>query len=443
VLLGGRQDRVESVEDIAQAHSGKEIIRNSPLALCIIVENMSVPRDPRVWREAVTLTDAGYRVSVICPKSREFPRSYEVLDGVEIYRHSRWEAKGLIGYLLEYTWALAMELFLAVKVFVRSRFQILQACNPPDTIFLIALFFKLMGVRFIFDQHDPAPEFFQARFHGRNLLYRLVCLAERFTFRTAAVALVTNQSCKEIATGRGGVKPENCFIVRNCPDLKKFPPQMGRPELKQGRPNLVIYVGVMGSQDGIDLLVSSIDYLINKMHRTDAFFVLLGDGAERRPQETRVRKLGLDKWVKFTGPLYGNDLRSYLASADIGVSPDPSNVFNDKLTMIKIFEFMAYGLPVVLFDLIEGRRSAGDAALYAANNDPVSFAEQIAMLLDSESLRRTLGAIGRKRVETGLNWDIEKQALLQAYETAVRGLRPRTEVGPQSPAGAAERKVPV
>ena len=426
MLLRGRHDRVGSVCAVFSKESDKKIIRDDATAVCIIVENMSVPRDPRVWREAVTLTEAGYRVSVICPKSREFPSSYEVLDGVEIYRHSRWEAKRSFGYALEYAWALAMECFLALKVFARTRFRILHACNPPDIIFVIARFFRLFGVRFVFDQHDPTPEFFEARFHGKHLLYGLVCLAERLTFQTADVVLVTNQSCQEIAVGRGGVKPESCFIVRNCPDLKKFRPQLGRPELKQERPCLVVYVGVMGSQDGIDLLVDAIDYLIKK-GRTDAFFVLIGDGTERRPQQARVRELGLDNWVKFTGSLYGDDLGSYLATADIGVSPDPLNVFNDKLTMIKILEFMAYRLPVVLFDLKEGRRSAGDAALYAANNDPVDFAEQIAVLLDSESSRRTLGAIGRRRIETGLNWDVEKRALLEAYETAVRGARPRPE----------------
>jgi hypothetical protein len=186
-------------------------------SICIIVENMAVPPDRRVWREARALKEAGYAVSVICPKRQGFEASYEELEGIEVYRHAALEGSSPLGWLLEYPLALAAEFRLALKVYARHRFKILQACNPPDNIFLIALFFKLFGVRFIFDQHDPVPEFFEARFQGRGFFYRVTRLAERLSFQIADAAVVTNDTCRELAVTRGGVAPESCFVVRNCP----------------------------------------------------------------------------------------------------------------------------------------------------------------------------------------------------------------------------------
>jgi len=398
--------------------------RGGPVAVCIIVENLPVPLDRRVWQEARTLAQAGYQVSVICPKGPGFERSREQLDGVQIRRHRACEASGtLFGYLLEYSWALVAEFFLALRIYARTRFRILQACNPPDTIFLIALFFKLFGVRFIFDHHDLNPELYALRFPGRSFVYKLVCLAERLTFRTADVVLATNTSCRDIAMDRGRVLPDRIFVVRTCPDLNEFRPVPAKPELKRGRKYLVVYLGMMGPQDGLDLLVDSIDLFVKKRGCNDTLFILIGLGPELPRLKARVATSGLEEHVMFTGPLYGDQLSAYLATADVGVAPDPSNAFNDKLTMIKIFEYMAYGLPVVLYDLVEGRQSADGAALYATANDPAEFAEQITRLLDSESLQRKLGAIGEKRVRDTLNWSIEKSNLLRAYQTALLGHR--------------------
>jgi glycosyltransferase involved in cell wall biosynthesis len=405
--------------------------KGSKESVCIIVENMTVPPDRRVWREARTLKEAGYAVSVICPKRRGFEASYEELEGIEVFRHAVWEGSSPIGWLLEYPVALVAEFWLALKVHKRNRFKVLQACNPPDNIFLIALFFKLFGVRFIFDQHDPVPEFFQARFKRKGFWYHVTRVAERLSFQTADVAIVTNDSCRELATTRGGVSPERCFIVRNCPSLQDFPLRPPLTELKAGKQHLVVYVGVMGSQDGIDLLLDSIDYLVNQKGRKDTLFVLIGGGSEVPETKARTTARGLDEWVRFTGPLYGEDLKAYLATGDVGVSPDPINLFNQKLTMIKILEYMACGLPSVLFDLAEGRRSAADSALYARGNDPIHFALHIATLLDSESLRRRLGDIGRKRIQEGLNWEIEKRTLLRAYEAAL-GARTHVAIGDSS-----------
>jgi glycosyltransferase involved in cell wall biosynthesis len=389
------------------------------VAVCIIVENLVVPPDRRVWQEANALSAAGYSVSIICPKGLGYTRSRERINDVEIYRHASLEWPGLLGHIIEYVWALAAEFILALRIYERSRFRILHACNPPDTIFLIALFFRVFGVRFIFDHHDLTPEFCQVRFPRKSWLYWCARLAEKLTFRAADVAISTNQSFRQIALLRGGVKADRNFVVRTCPDLKDlaFTPH---PHLKRGRRHLVVYVGVMEPQDGLGLLLESIDCLVNGQGREDTLFVLIGFGTEVPSLRSRVADLGLLPWVEFAGPLYGDDLWAYLATADVAVAPDPSNVLNNKLTMIKILEYMAFGLPIVLYDLEEGKRSANGAALHAEANDPVDFASKVGTLLDSESLRQRLGGKGRENILGGMNWEAEKKRLLEAYRTALR-----------------------
>ena len=385
-------------------------------AVLIIVENLPVPFDRRVWQEARALSEAGYRVSVICPKGRGFEASRETREGIEIYRHRIWEASGPLGYLFEYGWALLAEFLLAVRVYVRTRFRILHACNPPDTIFLIGLFFKLFGVRFIFDHHDLNPELFEAKFNRKGLFYRLVCLAERLTFRTADVSIATNESYRDIAVARGGMRSERVFTVRSCPDLRNIRKRPPQPGLKEGKPLLVAYLGVMGAQEGLDLLLESIEYIVKQQNRDDTLFVFIGAGTELAHLKAVTTQRGLASITKFTGRIPDDELAAYLCTADVCVAPDLSNPMNDKSTMNKILEYMAYGRPIVLYDLTEGRRSARDGALYARPNDPKDFAENIVRLLDSESLRRQLGERGRKRIEEVLNWEVEKKMLLQAYD---------------------------
>lgn len=391
----------------------------SAIGVCIIIENLTVPVDRRMWQEARTLAEAGHRVSVVCPTGRGFEQTYEVRDGIEIYRHKLWEAAGPIGYFLEYAIALASEFRLALKAYRRTRFRIIHAANPPDTIFLIALFFRIFGVRFIFDHHDLNPELYEAKFGRRGLFYRFVCLAERLTYRTATVSIATNESYRGIALTRGGMSPERAFVVKSCPDLKHIRIGPPRPELKLGKPFMVVYVGVMAPQDGLDLLLESIRYIVQEAGRHDVSFSLIGRGPETQKLKGWAAEKGLDSCVTFTGRVPDAEMWAYLSTADLGVAPDPKNPMNDKSTMNKILEYMAFGLPVVLYDLTEGRRSAGDAALYARPNDPIDFARQMMKLLDCEDLRRTLGARARQRIEEGLNWDIEKRELLKAYETAL------------------------
>jgi glycosyltransferase involved in cell wall biosynthesis len=394
---------------------------NEGPAVLIIVENLPVPIDRRVWQEARTLRDAGYRVSIICPKGSGFQKSRETLEGIEIYRHWLWEASGPLGYLLEYSWALTAQFLLSLRVYARTRFRVLQGCNPPDTIFLIGLFFKLFGVRFIFDHHDLNPELYEAKFQRRGFGYKLVCWAERLTFRTAHVSIATNESYREVAMVRGGMSRERTFVVRSCPDLARIRIRPPQPELKEGRRHLVVYLGVMGHQDGLDLLLESIAFITRMRKCEDTLFVLIGSGPELPHLKVLASQKGLDAQVKFTGRLPDEDVAAYFSTAALGVAPDRATPMNDKSTMNKILEYMAFGLPVVLYDLTEGRRSAGDAALYARNDDPEDFAQKVLNLLDSESLRAELGARGRKRIEEKLNWDNEKRALLEAYAAALRG----------------------
>lgn len=249
-------------------------------AVCIVVENLPVPLDRRVWKEACSLRDAGYRVSVICPKGTgTMGASYESLEGIEIHRHRRWEASKVTGYLLEYILALAAEFYLTLKVFARTRFRILQACNPPDTIFLIALFLKPFGVRFIFDHHDLSPELFESKFGKRaGRLHDLTRLAEFCSFTTAKVCIATNESFKEVAVARGRKDPADVFVVRNCPDLSSVHRRPSSPESKFGKSLLVAYVGFMGPQDGLHLLLDSIEHIVKDEHRQDTHFVLVGGG---------------------------------------------------------------------------------------------------------------------------------------------------------------------
>src|ERR1700722_8381065 len=268
-------------------------------SVCIVVENLPVPLDRRVWREACGLRGAGYRVSVVCPKGTG-PSSagYQNLDGIEIYRHRMWEASRVAGYLLEYAFALAAEFFLPLKVFARTRFRILQACNPPDTIFLIGLLLKPFGVRFVFDHHDLSPELFEAKFGRSNAMLSAVTrLAEKWSFQVADVSIATNESFKEVAITRGGKRPERVFVVRNCPDVANLHRSHISPDIKHGKAFLVVYVGFMGKQDGLDILLQSIEHIVKNEKRQNTHFVLVGGGTMLPELREIVAQKGLDDFV--------------------------------------------------------------------------------------------------------------------------------------------------
>lgn len=388
------------------------------LRILIVVENLPVPLDRRVWLEATTLTKAGYQVSVICPMARGWNAPYEVIDGVHIYRH-RMPAEahsGAVAYAREYGAALWHWFRLSHRVRRERGFDVIQGCNPPDLVFLLALWWRLRGVRYIFDHHDVCPELFEAKFGKRGLLWRVMMLWERLTFATADVSIATNESFRAIAQRRGKMAAEDVFVVRSAPQTDRFIPGPGNPDWRKGAGTVLGYVGVIGQQEGMDLLVAAVDHLVNKMGRPDIHVLIVGFGPHLPVVEQDVRDRGLSAHFTFTGALYDTALLEVLNVIDIGVAPDPKNAMNDISTMNKVMEYMTLGKPVVQFDLTEGRASAGEASLYAANNDPVQMAECIAQLMDDPDQRQRMGALGRARVLENLSWSSSVPHLLAAYD---------------------------
>ena len=385
----------------------------------IIVENLPCPFDRRVWQEALALTANGYQVSIICPKGRGYDRSYEVLEGIHVYRHPLpFEADSAMGYALEYSSSLLMELWLAARIALTRGFDVIHACNPPDTIFIIGRLFKLFGKRFVFDHHDINPELYEAKFNRRDIWYRLLCRLERWTFAAADASIATNESYRSIAIDRAGMDPERVFVVRSGPDLRRVQYLPPRPELRRGRKFLAGYVGVIGKQEGLDLLLEAVHFMRHRLDRDDVQFVIIGDGTELPALRAMSTRLGLDDCVQFTGRVSDEDLWQILGTADICLNPDRANPMNDKSTMNKILEYMALGKPIVQFDLTEGRFSAGDASLYAKPNDIEDFARRIVELLDDAPRRAVMGESGRRRVEGELAWHHQVPKLLAAYDRA-------------------------
>jgi glycosyltransferase involved in cell wall biosynthesis len=390
----------------------------------IIVENLPCPFDRRVWQEALSLHANGYEVTIICPKGRGHDSSYELLDGVHIYRHPLpVEADSAWSYGLEYSLSLLMEFGLAVRVALTRGFDVIHGCNPPDTIFIIGRFFKLFGKRFIFDHHDINPELYEAKFGRRDRWYRLLCWLEKRTFAAADVSIATNESYRRIAIERGGMAPSRVFVVRSGADLTRVRVLTPREELRRGKRYLVGYVGVIGKQEGLDLLLESIAY-IRSLGRDDIHFTIVGDGTELPALRHLSRRLGVDACVEFTGRIPDQNLWEIMSTADVCVNPDRANEMNDKSTMNKILEYMALGKPIVQFDLTEGRFSAGESSLYARANDTTDFANKVCELLDDPARRTRMGAIGRQRVESGLAWHHQVPRLLEAYATALNLDRP-------------------
>ncbi|GAA2753252.1 MULTISPECIES: glycosyltransferase family 4 protein [Kitasatospora] len=396
----------------------------------ILVENLSVPFDRRVWQECTTLRAAGWTVDVICPKgSKRDTEPEAVIDGVRIHRYPlRAATGGPAGYLREYGSALWHTMRLARRV---GPVDVVHACNPPDLLFLPALWLKRHGARFVFDQHDLVPELYLSRFdRGEDLLYRGVCALERLTYRAADVVLATNESYRDVALHRGGRRPDDVFVVRSAPDTERFRPVPPEPELKRGKPHLLCYLGVMGPQDGVDYALRALAKLRDECGRTDWHAVFVGGGDTFDAMVELSRRLGLSEQVEFTGRVPDADLVRYLSTADVCLSPDPRNPLNDVSTMNKVLEYMVMGRPIVSFDLREARVSAGDAAVYAPADDEARFAELVALLLDDPEKRALMGKIGQERINGPLAWRNSQASLLAAYAAACRDDTPVSAGGP-------------
>ncbi len=398
--------------------AGKGKAGGKPRRVLILVENLPSPFDRRVWQEATTLHANGYEVSIICPTGKGYEGRYEEVDGIHIYRYKLpLEAEGAKGYAIEYSAALFHTFRLAWKVLFKHGFDVIHACNPPDLLFLIGGFFKLtMGKKFLFDHHDINPELYEAKFGRRDFFYKLMVLFERWSFKTSDVSIATNESYKRIAIERGGMDPDRCYVVRSGPKLDRLRVLPPVEALKKGKRYLVGYVGVMGAQEGIDLLLEAARYLIVDMGRKDVHFGLVGGGTSLDQMKALAVKMGIADYVTFTGRVPDQDLLEMLNTSDVCVNPDVANDMNDKSTMNKIMEYMALGKPIVQFDLVEGKVSAQEASLYANKNDPVDMAKKIAELLDDPARRERMGAYGRHRVVNELEWQYEAPKLLAAYE---------------------------
>jgi len=383
----------------------------------ILVENLPSPFDRRVWQEATTLHANGYGVSIICPTGKGYEKPYEEIEGIHIYRYDLpMEAEGAKGYAVEYSAALWHTFRLAWKVRREQGFDVVHACNPPDLLFLIGGFFKLFfGKKFLFDHHDINPELYEAKFGRRDFFWKLMVWLERMTFKTADVSIATNESYKKIAIERGGMNPARVYVVRSGPKLDRLKIIPPVEALKHGRRYLVGYVGVMGKQEGIDLLLQAARHIVKEMGRDDVHFGLVGGGTSLDEMKQMAADLGIADYVTFTGRVPDQALLEMLNTADVCVNPDVANEMNDKSTMNKIMEYMALGKPVVQFDLTEGRFSAQEASLYAAKNDPVDMACKIVELLDEPERRARMGEFGRNRVVNELEWEYEAPKLLAAY----------------------------
>lgn len=383
----------------------------------MIVQNLPVPFDRRVWLECQALVSAGYRVSVVCPKGNGDP-SYEVINTVELYKYRPYAPGGSkLSFIAEYAYSFCATAWQTLKARRKGRFAVLQACNPPDIFWPIALAFRVERTKFVFDHHDLCPELFQSRFpDGPKLPYQGLRALERRTHRTADHVISTNDSYRDIAIKRSGKAPTAVTVVRSGPDPEKLCRGPQDPDLRRGRRYLAAYIGVMGPQDGVDIIVWAADIVVHGMGREDIAFTLIGSGDCYDELVALRDELRLNGHVEFTGRAPDDLVKKILSTAHVGLSPDPKNPLNDVSTMNKTMEYMAFELPVVAFDLRETRVSADEAAVYVRPNDVREYAKAIADLIDDEAWRARLGKVGRARVEDQLAWSHQARAYLGVYD---------------------------
>jgi len=392
-----------------------------PFRVLVIVQNLPVPLDRRVWLECQALTAQGYEVSVICPKGPGDP-AYQEIDGVQIHKYAPApEAKGVFGFAVEFAYSWIRTALLSVRVRRRRGFDVIQACNPPDTYWLLARLWRARGVRFVFDQHDLNPELFVSRFGiptslSQRIQLRALTWLERMTYRTADRVISTNGSYQNVAVQRGELEPELVTVVRSGPDTSVMRPIYPDPAIREDLDHLLVYLGIMGPQDGVENILSVMHELVHTRGRTGVRAVLMGFGDCLEELKTECTRLGLDGSVTFTGRVGPPKIAQYLSAADIGLGPDLDTPLNNVSTMNKTMEYMAYGLPSVSFDLAETRVSAGDTGVFVASGDITGFADAVEALLDSPERRVELGVAARKRVTEHLDWKPQAQAYVGVFD---------------------------
>ena len=383
----------------------------------IVVENLPVPMDRRVWQEALALRQAGWMVSVICPTNDRHPETYEELDGIAIYRHPLpIEARGRFAFLFEYAAALFHEFRLLWRVWRERGFTVIQACNPPDLIFLVVLPFKLMGKRFVFDHHDVCPELFEAKFGRKGIVHRALLWAERLTFMSADMVISANETYRDLAITRGGRDPKDVVTVYSIPDKSRIYRMPPDPSLRRGKKFILGYVGVIGDQDGVDHLVLALDHLIRDHGLRDFHAVVVGDGPALASARELAESRGLSDYVTFTGYLNGKDLLRQLNTFDIGIIPDPVNAYNDKISMNKVFEYSALGIPSAAYPLTETRRLLGGAGVYAEAETPADLARACAALMQDDAMHTRCADKAARLAQHAFSWTREAGKYVAAYE---------------------------
>jgi glycosyltransferase involved in cell wall biosynthesis len=391
-------------------------VNNKPHIL-ILVENLPVPFDRRVWMESLALTEAGYRVSVISPQPPDDDQFERVIDGVHVYRYPdpAPPGKGKLSFVREFWTAYWRTRRLVARVWREDPFDVIHSCNPPDIFWHLARRYKRYGVRFVFDQHDLCPELYLSKYGRRDPFYRALSLLERFQYRTADAVIATNESYRLVAIARGRKAAEQVTVVRSGPLISRFTRVAPDPALRRGRKYLCVYLGVMGRQDGVDYALRAVRHAVDGGLR-DAAFTFIGRGDETDRLVAMAHELGLDEYVHFPGRIPDDELRRHLSTADLGLAPDPRNPLNNVSTMNKIVEYMAMGLPIVSFDLDETRFSAGAAAVYVGGNDERGMGRAIIDLLADPARRARMGRFGRERFENDLAWDHSRRVLVRFYD---------------------------
>lgn len=415
-------------------HTEGDLMNANGRRVLIVVQNLPVPMDRRVWMECLALRDAGYKVSVICPKGPFDAR--DDYDGVHVYRYRDAPAAGgALGYLLEFVYCWLRTAWLSLRVWREQGFDVLQACNPPDTYWLLARLWRPRGVKFVFDHHDLSPELFRSRFGEPQSAASRVQLSgltwlERRTYATADHVISANDSYRAIAIDRGGCDPGAVTVVRSCPDTRRMRPVVVNKSMKRKAPYILAYLGIMGPQDGIDVLLRSIQALAQERGRTDFHAVLMGFGDSQRPMQQLAGRLGINDFVTFTGRVGPAEIARNLSSATIGLCPDQKNPLNDVSTMNKTMEYMAYALPVVAYDLAETRVSAGDCAVYVPSGDISGFARTVDELLDDPQARREMSKRARVRCASILDWELQACRYVEAFDSLTGASRPRPQDKP-------------
>ena len=402
----------------------------------IVEENSAVPMDIRVWYEATALQDAGWDVTVVCPEGwygilggdgSAVTGALEHLEGVSIYRFPLDQAqRGALSYLREYASGFLSIATVCWRIWCQDRFDTIPFCNPPDSFFPIALFYRMLGARVVFDHHDLFPELVAEQFPGLlgKALYALARISEFLTFRVSHIVMSTNESYRQIAVGRGKIPRGRTVVVRNGPKISQFVPVDADPAIRRGHRFVACYAGGMGFQDGLMELVAAIRYVVQEAGRHDILFVLLGDGAARSQTLAALRAWELEEVVDMPGMIRDKALlRCYLSTADVLLSPEPLTPLNTRSTFVKVAEYMAMGKPVVAFDLAETRITAEEAAVYVESGDTRAFGRAILTLLDDPERRVRMGEIGRQRVLSQFGWEHQEPSLLRAYEMAWAGGR--------------------